>query len=145
MSRDTIKQITRDILKPYKDISCYLFGSYAKRTPSKSSDIDLLLIFDKTKRDYNLIRKISASLQGEFARNQKYCQPIHGYLNKINEDSHILFRQYINYGILLSGPDIGVNMNCESEEALRTLEYSQYWTPMYQQKQNYHLSRSIIL
>ena len=27
MSIDTIKQITQDILKPYKDVSCYLFGS----------------------------------------------------------------------------------------------------------------------
>jgi len=51
-SIDTIKQIILDTLKQYEDISCYLFGSYAKGTPFKSSDIDILLIFDKTKRDY---------------------------------------------------------------------------------------------
>ena len=134
ISLKLIKEVCKSILKNYPDISCYLFGSYAKGNPSRTSDIDLLLFFDKEIHDYEIICKIEALLRESFLTIEKYCNPIHGYKNSINKDSGILFRQYVHYGVLLSGPNILPLLNNETLEELNSLEYTHYWTPMYKNK-----------
>ena len=134
ISVEFIKDTVETILHNYKDISCYLFGSYAKGTPTTTSDIDLLLIFDKEKYSYELIHKIKSKIRNTFEQIIKYCDPIYGYYDRINQDSHILFRQYINYGVLLHGLKLDAFMNKESMTELKQLEYSKYWTPMYKKK-----------
>jgi len=134
ISLQNIKDICRDTLKNHPDISCYLFGSYAKNKPTIYSDIDLLLLFDENIYDYKTICNIKNELQSSFKLINKYCNPIYGYKNNINNDSSILLRQYIHYGILISGQDMLPLMKKESQEQLKKLEYSNYWTPMYLKK-----------
>ena len=73
-------------------------------------------------------------LESAFKDIEKYCRPIYGYLDKIDDDSSILFRQYIFYGVLIYGDDIKLVMKRESNEELKALEYSHYWMPMYLNK-----------
>ena len=134
ISLQVIKDVCKSILKNYPDISCYLFGSYAKGIPNRTSDIDLLLFFDKEIHDYEIICKIEALLRESFLAIEKYCNPIHGYKNSINRDSSILFRQYVHYGVLLSDQNILPIMKNETLEDLNSLEYTHYWTPMYRNK-----------
>ncbi len=134
MAFDILQSIVKKCLMSKEHISCYLFGSYAKDTPTKSSDIDLLLLYDENSKEYSSVRQLSDEIKCVFAKHEKYCQPILGCINNINDDSHILFRQYINYGILLYGRDIRCQMNNESKEELRALEYYKYWVPLYQKK-----------
>jgi len=91
-------------------------------------------LFDKEIHDYKIICKIEALLRESFLAIEKYCNPIHGYKNSINRDSGILFRQYVHYGVLLSGQNILPLMKNETLEELNSLEYTRYWTPMYRNK-----------
>jgi len=134
ISHQEIKKVCQSILENYPDISCYLFGSYAKGTPTETSDIDLLILFDKETYEYKTIFKIKDLLHDSFLAIEKYCNPIYGYRNNINNDSSILFRQYVHYGILLSGQNILPLMKNETVSELKSLEYTHYWTPMYMKK-----------
>jgi len=40
-----IKDVCKSILENYPDISCYLFGSYAKGNPNRTSDINKIEAF----------------------------------------------------------------------------------------------------
>ena len=131
VSLQVIKDVCKSILENYPDISCYLFGSYAKGNPNRTSDIDLLLLFDGEIYEYKIICHIKEALHNAFLDISKYCNPIHGYKKHINSDSSILFRQYIRYGILLSGQNILPLMKNETLQELKSLEYTNYWTPMY--------------
>jgi predicted nucleotidyltransferase len=134
ISLQVIKNECSNILKNYPEISCYLFGSYAKGSPNRTSDIDLLLLFNKEMNDYKIICKVEALLKESFLAIEKYCNPIHVYKDRINRDSSILFRQYVHCGILLSGQNILPLMKNETLEELNSLEYTHYWTPMYRKK-----------
>jgi len=134
ISLQNIKDICKDILENHPDISCYLFGSYAKGSPNRVSDIDLLLLFDKEIHNHTIICQIKDALQDSFSAIEKYCSPIYGYKKNINSDSSILFRQYIHYGILLSGQNILPLIKNETLRKLKSLEYTHYWTPMYLSK-----------
>ncbi len=52
ISLQVIENICTSVLKDSPDVSCYLFGSYAKGTPKRTSDIDLLLFFDQDTHSY---------------------------------------------------------------------------------------------
>jgi len=57
-----------DVVKPQK---VYLFGSYAKKTISETSDVDLLVIIsDKTKTKYEIVEEIEKK-SGTFYLFQK--------------------------------------------------------------------------
>ncbi len=134
VSLQVIKDVCKSALENYPDISCYLFGSYAKGSPKRTSDIDLLLLFDREIYEYKIICDIKDSLHESFLAIEKYCNPIYGYKNSIDKDSSILFRQYIHYGILLSGQNLLLLMKDETSEELKSLEYTHYWTSMYRKK-----------
>ncbi len=54
-------KIIKDLVEKFKSqknvIGIYIFGSLAKGTPTKKSDIDIEIIFLKRKKSYELIRK----------------------------------------------------------------------------------------
>lgn len=129
-----IKKLVIKAMKEYEDVSCYLFGSYAKQTATISSDIDILVLFDKQKYSYEELSKVKNNLQNIFEKIHKFCKPIYGYTKNINQDEYILFRQYINYGVHLYGSNIALLMNQENIDELKRLEFSNYWTPMYLEK-----------
>ena len=134
ISIEQIKKLVLGILHTYPDVHCVLFGSYAKHCPGKASDIDLLLLFDKSKRDYHFLKVLSEKIQEAFAGIGKYCKPIYGYINTINNDNAILLRQYLHYGLTLQQSNVHFELNDEDEEVLQNLEYTNYWTPMWQEK-----------
>ncbi len=134
ISLQVIKDVCKNVLKDSPDVSCYLFGSYAKGTPKRTSDIDLLLFFDQDTHSYQAIFEIEEQLRERFLKIDKFCNPIHSYKNSINSDNGILFRQYVLYGSLLTGPDVTPLMKKESMEELNKLEYAHYWMPMYRKK-----------
>ncbi len=131
ISLATIQKTVLTVMKEHTDIGCYLFGSYAKGTATTSSDIDILLLFDSKSHSSKFIYEVKEKIAHTFYTQHKHCQPIHGYKQNINENNHILFRQYINYGVHLSGSDITSTLNHESMQDLQQLEYTHYWTPMY--------------
>ncbi|MCB1177444.1 MAG: nucleotidyltransferase domain-containing protein [Leptospiraceae bacterium] len=49
ISKDQINEISEIIIKEYNPQKIVLFGSYAKGTAGKNSDLDLLIIADKEK------------------------------------------------------------------------------------------------
>ena len=63
LSIDDIKRITNDIFSKYNINFCYLFGSYAKKNATPSSDIDLLIDTDITGLDFfGLVEELRLSL-----------------------------------------------------------------------------------
>jgi len=126
ISVQVIKNVCKSILENHPAISCYLFGSYAKGCPKRTSDIDLLLLFDREIHEYKIICNIKEALRDSFLSIEKYCNPIYEYKNSINSDSSILFRGYIHYGILLSGQNVLPLMKNETIEELKSLEYTHY-------------------
>ena len=134
ITADTIRKVTMDVIGELPDIYCILFGSYARGCADKSSDIDLLLFYDREKRDCHFMKNISEDMQSSFSNIDKFCKPIYSTIDNINSDNSILFRQYIKYGIVLQGLDIHKKVENESVRELRILEYEQYWTPAWQRK-----------
>jgi len=125
-----IKSLIRTILKNKKDLSCYLFGSYAKNKANKESDVDILILFDKNRYEYKEILNLKATIKQEFQNIDIYCDPIYGYIQNINEDRSVLYRQYIGYGKHLFGDDIKTIMIDETQEEQKSIEYDKYWRAM---------------
>lgn len=48
INKEVIEEIKNRLVKAYNPISIYLFGSYAWGTPDEESDLDLLIIVDKS-------------------------------------------------------------------------------------------------
>ena len=48
ISQETINEAIRRLVKTYNPIAIYLFGSYAWGNPSKESDLDLLIVIEKS-------------------------------------------------------------------------------------------------
>ena len=61
-----IKQIVTKVLSNYDVSYCYLFGSYAKGTPSETSDVDLIISTNITGMDfYGLAEHLREELHKE--------------------------------------------------------------------------------
>ena len=133
-SIDEIQKIVQHLLSENSDLSCYLFGSYAKNKATKTSDVDLLLILNKEVYSYRNISKIKNIIKKEFGNIGIYCDPIYSFIQYINEDKSVLFREYIGYGKLLYGDDISKVMVHESRQVQKQIEYEKYWTAMYLEK-----------
>lgn len=47
----TIREVTSRLVDEYNPEAIYLFGSYAWGSPNEDSDLDLLIVIDKYKKD----------------------------------------------------------------------------------------------
>ncbi len=127
---EDIKSLIALTLQNKKNLSCYLFGSYAKNRANEQSDVDILLFFDKEKYDYKQISKIKVTIKDAFSKRDIYCDPIYGYIQNINDDKAVLFRQYVGYGKHLFGDDIKKIMIQETAVEQKQIEYERYWRAM---------------
>jgi uncharacterized protein len=48
ISKETIDEVKNRLIKTYAPVAIYLFGSYAWGTPTEDSDLDLLIVVDKS-------------------------------------------------------------------------------------------------
>ena len=48
INKEIIKEVKKRLVKTYNPIAIYLFGSYAWGTPTEDSDLDLLIVIDKS-------------------------------------------------------------------------------------------------
>lgn len=131
---DQILSFVNGILYEKKHLSCYLFGSYAKGKENENSDVDILIIVDKKQYDYKQITKIKYEFRDKFKKIDIYCEPIFGYIENINEDKSVLFREYINYGKLLFGDDLSNKILQENAQERKHIEYEKYWRAMMLEK-----------
>lgn len=57
VSREVIEDVKNRLVKAYSPVAIYLFGSYAWGTPTEESDLDLLIVVDKSE-EKSFIRPI---------------------------------------------------------------------------------------
>ena len=48
ISKETIEEVKNRLVKTYNPVAIYLFGSYAWGSPTEDSDLDLLVVVDKS-------------------------------------------------------------------------------------------------
>ena len=48
ISKETVEEVKNRLVKTYNPIAIYLFGSYIWGTPTKESDLDLLIVVDQS-------------------------------------------------------------------------------------------------
>lgn len=48
INKETIEEVKNRLVKTYNPIAIYLFGSYAWGSPTEDSDLDLLIVVDKS-------------------------------------------------------------------------------------------------
>lgn len=66
ITQEQINEITRRIIKSFKPQKIILFGSYANGTPTKDSDLDLLIVKDSnlpSRLQNRKVRKILSDLR----------------------------------------------------------------------------------
>lgn len=57
ISQEVIEEVKNRLIKTYNPIAIYLFGSYAWGTPNEDSDLDLLIVVDKSdERSFDRVR-----------------------------------------------------------------------------------------
>ena len=59
ISKETIDEVKNRLVKTYDPIAIYLFGSYAWGNPTEDSDLDILIVVDKSDE-----RPIKRSIEG---------------------------------------------------------------------------------
>lgn len=48
INKETIEEVKNRLIKVYNPLAIYLFGSYAWGNPTEDSDLDLLIVVDKS-------------------------------------------------------------------------------------------------
>ena len=48
INKETIEEVKNRLVKAYNPLAIYLFGSYAWGTPTEDSDLDLLIVVEKS-------------------------------------------------------------------------------------------------
>lgn len=48
INNETIEEVKKRLIKAYNPVAIYLFGSYAWGSPTEDSDLDLLIVIDKS-------------------------------------------------------------------------------------------------
>jgi uncharacterized protein len=65
IKKEIIDEVKNRLVKTYNPIAIYLFGSYAWGTPTEDSDLDLLIVVDKSdEKSYNRSRPGQRALFG---------------------------------------------------------------------------------
>ena len=89
-----------------------------------------MIIVDKEQYEYKKITNIKEQIRNEFEKINIYSEPIFGYIQNINEDKSVLFREYIGYGKLLFGDDLSTVILQETPQEQKQIEYEKYWRAM---------------
>ena len=50
ITQEVIEEVKRRLVQAYDPVSIYLFGSYAWGTPTEDSDLDLVIVVDKSEK-----------------------------------------------------------------------------------------------
>jgi len=106
-----LKLITDEILSKIKNrvTSAAIFGSYAKNTQTKESDIDLLILAKKSFDTTELVRKIHA----------KYGKEVSPVVitekQLINQKNKPIIKEILKYHIILIGFEKFINLMFENE------------------------------
>ena len=65
IEKSIIDEVKRRLIEVYDPVEIYLFGSYAWGTPTKDSDLDLLIVVDKSdEKSYSRVRPGHRALFG---------------------------------------------------------------------------------
>ena len=102
INNEIIEEVKNRLVKTYNPIAIYLFGSYAWGTPTEDSDLDLLIVVDKSnERSFDRPRPGQRALFGlgiskdmiiytkdEF---EKYADNITTLCYKIKKDGKVLY------------------------------------------------------
>ncbi|MFH0898897.1 MAG: nucleotidyltransferase domain-containing protein [bacterium] len=102
ISKKIIEEVKNRLVKTYDPIAIYVFGSYAWGTPTKDSDLDLLIVVDQSsEKSYNRLRPGQCALFGlgiskdmivytkdEF---EKYARNTTSLCYKIKKDGKVLY------------------------------------------------------
>lgn len=65
-TRSRIREIARQIVERFQPEQIILFGSYADRTPTPDSDIDLLIVMETRRKPLRAAAAISAAVEHPF-------------------------------------------------------------------------------
>jgi predicted nucleotidyltransferase len=63
---DDIREIVQQIVERFRPQKVILFGSYAQGTPTKDSDVDLLVIMETNEQALHAAARISAAIDHPF-------------------------------------------------------------------------------
>lgn len=65
VNKDILEEVKNRLVKTYNPIAIYLFGSYAWGSPTEDSDLDLLVVIDKSdEKSYDRVRQGQRALFG---------------------------------------------------------------------------------
>ncbi len=102
INREVINEVKNRLIKTYNPIAIYLFGSYAWGSPTEDSDLDLLIVIDKSEeKTYNRVRSGQRALFGlgiskdmivytkdEF---EKYSKSVTSLCHKIKKEGKVIY------------------------------------------------------
>jgi len=102
ISKELIEEVKNRLVKVYNPVEIYLFGSYAWGSPDEESDLDLLIVVDKSsERSFDRLRPGQRALFGlgvskdmivytkdEFER---YASNVTTLCHKIKKDGKVLY------------------------------------------------------
>ncbi len=102
INKKIIDEVKNRLVKTYDPIAIYIFGSYAWGTPTKDSDLDLVIVVDKSDeksykrpisgykalRGLNISKDIIVYTKEEFDRRSKEITTL---VYKIKEEGKVLY------------------------------------------------------
>ncbi len=106
-----LKLITNEILNKIKNktTSIAVFGSYAKGTITKESDIDLFILAEKKINMIDLVKEI-------YAKYNKEISPITMTQKELKKQKNkSIIREIIKYHVILAGFENFINLMLENE------------------------------
>lgn len=102
IEKEVIEEVKNRLVKAYDPVKIYLFGSYAWGTPNEDSDLDLLIVVEKsTEKTYirpfaaydalfgmGISKDILVYTKEEF---EKYSNNIASLCHKIKQDGELIY------------------------------------------------------
>jgi predicted nucleotidyltransferase len=102
IKKEVIEEVKRRLVKTYNPVAIYLFGSYAWGSPTEDSDLDLLIVIDKSEeKSYkrpvaghgalfglNISKDLIVYTKAEF---EKYAASVTTLCHKIKRDGKLIY------------------------------------------------------
>ena len=102
VTQSTIEEVKNRLVKAYDPLAIYLFGSYAWGTPDEDSDLDILIVVEKSDeksykrpiRGYdalfglNISKDLIVHTKDEFDRS---LANVHTLCSKIEKDGRLIY------------------------------------------------------